>query len=276
MTALVDHGIEGGEHIVLVVMGGDAGVILVETRGEGVLCLPDGAAASVDAHEGHDPVREDPLGRDREDALQEARIGCGSRRHLFQQGDDLPAERGKEGIALPHGEATLIKAKQHVVRLLVRLVVSGKSPVRRHDLLQVGGEGLEVVCGLCPVPYVAGLVEEHLVLHELLLRDAGGVVQIPGEDLHFPVFTGVQRIGMVPELRNKAAGTVSGGKIVLHAAEDSQGPAPSRRGGGGGGGVPVIIEEPHGVVIGVDSLLQLPELLKGLSGIHTVHPFPVT
>lgn len=63
VAALVDHGIQGGGHLIGEIVGGDADVVTGEVDGEGVLRLADDAVVSVDVHDIHDEVGELALDR---------------------------------------------------------------------------------------------------------------------------------------------------------------------------------------------------------------------
>ena len=100
MAALVEDGVHGGRHIVQVVVGGDADVLVVELQRKGVLRLPQPAVAAVDAHDLHDIVGKSLLPVGRVFQMQEAVIDL----RLFPDGPDqrhdaLP-QRIEEGVQL--------------------------------------------------------------------------------------------------------------------------------------------------------------------------------
>ena len=190
MSPLVDDGIHGAGHVILQVVGGDAQVLGIKAQGEGVLGLPDGAVSPVQSHDLHEVVGELPLILHGVAAVEEADI----RLFLLPNGMDdrhQPVPHGgEELVQFCHGDSPLILVEQGVIGGLVGVIVPGKAAVVCHQLLQHWGKEGEVVGLLGPVPHIAGLVDQHGVLHILLGGNAGELAVLPAQQLHLAALLG--------------------------------------------------------------------------------------
>ena len=100
MAALVEDGVHGGRHIVQVVVGGDADVLVVELQRKGVLRLPQPAVAAVDAHDLHEIVGKSLLPVGRVLQMQEAVVDLRLLPDGPDQRHDTLPQRVEEGVQL--------------------------------------------------------------------------------------------------------------------------------------------------------------------------------
>ena len=264
MAALVDHAVHAGEQIVLIVVGGDAHIPLVEAGGEGMLRLGDGAAAAVDAHHGHQPVGQLPLDVYREAMLQEVRAGGGLFRHRQDHGGQPLPQGGEEEIQRRHGRALLVAVQHHVVGGLLVVLVGGEAAVVVDELLQVGGEEGVVIGFLGLVPDGGGLRLQLLVGGELLQGDTGHVLVILLEQLGLPGHDVRDQVAALQDGLVDFGGLVIHQQLVGDAGQIPHGPAPALVGIGGGGSVAVGVQDAHGVVVGAGGGLIFIQLGNGL------------
>ena len=189
VTALVYDGVEGRGHILLVVMGGNPHVLVVETCGKGMLGFCDAAVAPIDAQNGHDVVRQLALLLQRIGVVEEAVINglCGG--NLSKQGNQRFPELGKETVQSFYGEALFIFIQQGVIGRQAGVEVTGKLAVEGYDFLQIGGKGFKIIPILGVFPNCLGVVEQDVICHIFLGRNPGNLVVSLPKKLHFtPVY----------------------------------------------------------------------------------------
>ena len=271
MTALVDGGEDGEGGIVLVVMGGDSGVIGVEAQGEGVLALGDGAAVGVQADGVHQILGELLLALDGVALVQEGGVGHGLFGDGLDQGDDDLPQLGEEAVQRLHGQTLLKFVEQRIVGQLGGIVVAGELLVVGHDLLQNGSEGGEIVLLLGHTPDALGLVQQHVEGDVLVLGDAGQLLAALLLDLHHAAVVCIQLAFMLGQIGKKLPGVLGGSQVIDHLAQDRHGLAPafgSAQGGGGGG---IQAQCAHGVGVGGGGGLDLIEPGDGIVDIGIRH-----
>ena len=135
VAALMEDGVHGGRHVVLVVVGGDADVLIIEFQREGVLGLAQTAVTAVESHHLHQIVGKGFLLCRRVLLMQETVVDL----RLFA---DLPDERHKpvpqrlkKAVQLLHIHAALVLVQQSVIGSLRGVIIPGKAAVVVHQLL---------------------------------------------------------------------------------------------------------------------------------------------
>ena len=268
VPSLVDDGVHGACHVVLLVMGGDAHVLAGEVEGEGVLRLADGAVAPVQLEYFHEVVGELPLGLDGVMEVEEAVV----RLLLFadgaDQGNQLFPDDGEEAVEIGHVHPALVLVEQGVVGGLAGVVVAGEFPVEGYQALQHRPEGGKVVVLLGPVPHVACLVGEHGILHVLVGGDARHLVVPPAQQGDLPGGDGVQLAPAALQEGEQPAHLGTGEQLVALPGQHAQSHAPALGGVLGGDGDAVQVQAGAGGLVGVHFLLELPQLLQGFFQFH--------
>ena len=268
VAPLVDDGVHGEVHIVLVVMGGDAHVLVVELQGVGVLRLTDGAVGPVQPQHLHQVVGEPPLPLHGITPAQEGVVGRLLLHHGVEQGDDALSQGGEEAVQVGHIHPPLILVEQGVVGGLGAVVIPGKLDVEGHQLFQHRAEQLEIAGLLGPVPHVAGLVGEDGVLHILVRRDARELAVRPAQLLHLPADGVVQPVPALPQKVQQLPHLRGGEQLMPLPGQHAQGHPPALGGVLGGHGGAVQVQRGGRRLIGVHLPLQLGQPVQRLLQFH--------
>ena len=160
MAALVDYGIHGVSNPIGVIMGGQAHILGVKTRGERMLCFRNAAVSGIDAQRLHQTIGESALRLHLEMSPQEGIVqllgladGLDHRHQLLPQG-------GKKLIQRGHGQALFVLIQQSVIGLDIRIIIARKLAVELHDLLQHRCKRGKIVIGLSLLPHAIRLIQQ--------------------------------------------------------------------------------------------------------------------
>ena len=269
VAALVDHGIQGRGHQVLLIVGGDAHIVPGEIDGEGVLRLADDAVVSVNVHHVHDEVGKLPLDGHREAPVQggvvhPVRMGL----HLVDEGHQLLPQGGEEGVAGFPGQAPLKPVQLGVIGVLVRLHVFRQAAAAVEHLLQIRLKQCEVAALRGLVPHGVGLGGQLLIGNKFLLRHPVGHFIVPPQLRYLPGGDRVQPVPglhQCPEHLHRLRGS---GQGIAQPGQLAQGIGPQVRRPLRGHGGPIVVHQAGGVVVGEHQLFVRGELLQRLGNGH--------
>ena len=256
MAALVENGVHRGGHIVQVVVGGDADILVVELQRKGVFGLTQAAVAPVQTHDLHEIVRKRLLLLDRIFQMQEAVIDLGLLADGPDEGHQTLAQGVKEHVQLLGVHAPLILVQQGIIGRFFRIIIARELPVILHQLLQDGAEGGKVVFFLGLVPDITGAVGQLAVCHILLGGDAGELPAAAAQLLHLAAVEGVQRLPPGIEFLHQCKGLGGGHQLLQFTGQNAQSHTPALGRVLGGHGHSVQIQAVGGAVVGVQLLLQ--------------------
>ena len=273
MATLVEDGVHRRGHVVQVVMGGDADILVVELQREGMLGLAKAAVAAVDAHELHDVVGKGLLLLHRIFQMQEAVIDRGLLADGPDKRHDAIPQRLKEGVQLPGVHPALILVQQGVVGSLGCIVVARKFPVVIHKLLQNGAERSKIIVFLGLVPDIAGAVGQLGVGHILVRRDAGQFPALAAQQLHLALVEGIERAGRRSQFIQQALRLRVGQQLLVLSGQDAESHAPALGGILRGHRHGVQIEGVLRAGIGVEFLLQCVKAGQSFRLFHRASPF---
>ena len=263
MAALVDDGVHGEGQVLLVVVGGDADVLIIKGKGVGMLGLSQAAVALIQAQNIHQILGVDLLQFHGVCQVQEAVVDL----LLFlgggQQGYDGTAELGEESVQSLHVHALFELVEQGVIGQHVGVVVARKLAVIVHDLLQIGGEFRKIALILGLGPLALGLGQQAGVGNIFLGGDADHLVEaLPGH-LHLTAGNGIQLLGVGLQIGDQLATPGIGGQLEGDAAEDLHGHTAACGGILGGSSVSIQINGVHGVAVGMHGAAVLGQGLNG-------------
>ena len=265
MAALVDDGVHAGGESLLMVVGGDAHVVLGEVGGEGMLRFPDGTVVPIDGHDLHEPVGEPALLLDGKALIEESVVHHGALgRHGLDQGQKLLAQQAEEPVQGGHGQALFILIQQHVVGGPVRVPVAGKLPGIGQQLLQMGGEEGVIVGELGLAPGVPGVVLGHLIGHILLHGDLLGPLHLLPELLGLPAGDVVHLFPVGKDIADHLLQLRAGGELIHFLGEDGIGHAQMFAAAPGHDGFGIVAQHAEGMAVGVHLGQMFLELADGL------------
>ena len=265
VAPLVDDGVHAGGESLLVIVGGDAHVVLGEVGGEGVLHLADVAVVPVDGHDLHEPVGELALLGEGEPGAEEAVVHHGSLlHHGLHHGQQLLSEEREELIQGGHGEPLLVHVEEHIVGGLGAVPVPGELAGIVHQRLEMGREEGEIVGHLGGVPGVGGGVLGHLIGHVLLHGDLLGPLHVLVELLGLPAGDVVHLLLVLQDLLHPGLQVRAGGELVHLLGKDRVGHPQVLRPALGHGGLGIVVEDAESVAVGVHFAQMLLEFADGL------------
>ena len=256
MAALVDHGEHAGHQIILVIVGGDADILVVEIGGVGMLRFRNTAVAPVDGQHLHEVIGEFPLDLDGIELIQEAVIDLPRRLDLLHQGYDGFPELGKEGIQSGGIQSLLVFVQQGIVGCHFRMVVTGELYVIGHDLLQIGCEGREIVLIFGLFPNILGIVQQNSIGHVFLRGDLVHLVIALAQNLHLPLAHGGQFLRVGLQEGQQLSVFRVGGQVIGDPGQDAHGSSPALPAILGGGGTGIVVQNTHHMAVGRHGFLE--------------------
>ena len=128
--------VHGAGHVVLIIVGGDAHVLIVELQSEGVLRLPNGAVSPVQSQHIHEVVGKPPLTLHRVMAVEETVVGLLPVPDRMDHRHQPLPDNGKEAVQIDGVYPPLVLVEQCVVGSFIWVIIAGESPVNVHQLFQ--------------------------------------------------------------------------------------------------------------------------------------------
>ena len=273
MAALVEDRVHRGCHIVLVVVGGDADILIVEFQRKGMLRLTQTTMAAVEAHHLHQIVGEGLLLCCRVLLMQEAVVDLRLLADFVDERHQPLPQRRKEAVQHLHIHAAFILVQQSVIGRFRGIIITGKAAIVVYKLLQNGAEQCKIVLCLGLVPDVVRPVAQLFVGHIFVSRDAGQLLTAAAQLLHFAAVDEVQLPGPGAQLIQQRFRLGAGHQFLAFSRQNAHGHAPALGGIAGRGGHGVQIKGAVRTVVGVQLLLQQFQLLQGAFYLHCRSPF---
>ena len=82
----------------------------------------------------------------------------------------------EEGLTMETLDSFFIFVQQRIIGLLIRVIVTGKAPVKIYNFLQIRGKLRKVAFILCSFPYCLCIVDQHCVFHIFLSRNSVNLI----------------------------------------------------------------------------------------------------
>ena len=247
MAALMQHGIDRGQHRVFMIMRGNAQIPVVKTAGKGMLGCAEDTAFGVEPFQLHQGMGKLLLPVSR---IVEKRKRLMRPLHLadfFDQRDDPLPDRCEEFIAGRHGQAFFKTVEEDIVRLFFRIPKFRHAAVCGNELLQIRGEEGKIIAVFCPDPDRRCLTCEHGILHVFLCRDFDDFSRLPPENLTLTPDLFVQLIAVLFQLIQQPLCFRCGSELIFHLAENAGCPCPAFNGVFRSDSDPVTVQKPAGM-----------------------------